>query len=189
LRRRHEVHLASKAQLQAIRLQANTLPPGSQRARAFLALLGPIHESWHSTPTVHGFLLFHWEVIRHFRGTGGPTLLGGITPFSLSTFANKYNSPYNVNVQVLAGDDQALSAFSAAVENWHNACHMRISMRDGVDLMNPRTNIFIRQFWRLHYFINARFEEKLRTYSPSTTPVSQIIANFETQNHNFVPSV
>lgn len=183
------MHASSKAQLQAIRLRAMALPPGFGRARAFLSLLGPIHDNWHSTVTVHGFLLFHWQVIRHFRAVGGPALFGGISPFTTAQFANRYNAPYNINIPVTPGNTQALAAFSAAVEDWHNGAHMRIEMRDGVNMMDPRTNIFVRQFWRLHYFINARFEEQLRSFDPPGTPASGVVARIESNNHNMVPLI
>jgi hypothetical protein len=43
--------------------------------------------------------------------------------------------------------------------------------------MNPRTNVRRPEFWRLHYFINDRFEEQLAHYSADA--VSATVANLE----------
>lgn len=41
---------------------------------------------------------------------------------------------------------------------------MAIGMATGVDMMEPLTNINHVEFWRLHYFINAKFFQQLRRY-------------------------
>jgi hypothetical protein len=50
-------------------------------------------------------------------------------------------------------------------------------MATGHNLMNPRTNVHLPEFWQLHYFINDRFEEQLAHYSADAVPDS--VANLE----------
>ena len=64
------------------------------------------------------------------------------------------------------------------MENWHNQAHMAVEMATGENMMDPATNIFLRNFWRLHYFINARFLEALALYD-ATSAVKQKIAKIE----------
>ncbi len=65
---------------------------------------------------------------------------------------------------------QELIAYSTAIEGWHNEAHMVVGMANGIDLMNPRTNVFLPQFWNLHFFINARLEEHLTSYAAAVHP-------------------
>jgi hypothetical protein len=72
-----------------------------------------------------------------------------------------------------AGDLRGLADYSLALERWHNVeGHMVVGMVTGrgEDMMNPLVNIFFPEFWRLHYFINERFEEQLATYAQSAHP-------------------
>ncbi len=50
------------------------------------------------------------------------------------------------------------------------------------DMMNPRVNIYYREFWRLHYFINDKFLEELRRYDPAGS-VTQKIGRLEQNQH------
>src|SRR5438477_4205810 len=135
--------------------------------KVFLKKLGPIHFSWHHQHNAGqaeiGFLLFHWELIQRFKKIGADAALGGITPFSLGDLTN-FNSTYTVNVAVANQDIAAFQDFSDELELWHGDAHMNIGMAIHKNLMNPRTNVKIPAFWRLHYFINDRFEEKLKTF-------------------------
>ena len=98
--------------------------------------------------------------------------------------------PYRVRVTVGKGDIDALESFSLAMERWHGAAHMAIGQAEGVDMMNPLTNIRLLQFWRLHFFINAKFEAKLRSYRQrSNQAIPSVIASIETANHPFVPFI
>jgi hypothetical protein len=77
------------------------------------------------------------------------------------------------------GDLAGLENFSSDLEAWHNGAHMNIGMAIHKNLMNPRTNVRIREFWRLHYFINDRFEKQLGNYGGAGSNVSQVIASLE----------
>jgi hypothetical protein len=54
---------------------------------------------------------------------------------------------------------------------------MQIGMATRRNLMNPRTNVRLREFWRLHYFINDRFEEQLTNHSSDA--VAAAVAKLE----------
>jgi hypothetical protein len=151
--------------------------------KVFLKKLGPIHFAWHmahnSGTADTGFLIFHWELIQRFKKVGADAYLGGIAPFSTAELSG-FNSGYNVNVTVSKQNVTELEDFSNELEQWHNDAHMNIGMAIHKNLMNPKTNVKIPQFWRLHYFINDRFEEKLHSFraSPADT-VPAVIAGLE----------
>lgn len=154
--------------------------PGTSVA-TFFKKLGPIHGQWHSANnqgTVSiGFLLFHWELIQRFKSVGGPAHFGGITPFTTAQFT-QFGQPYNVTTPVHANDLNSLEQFSHDLENWHNNAHMAIGMAFHVNMMAPKTNIKLMQFWQLHYFINAQFEHKLANYQAGVA-VPTVIAQLE----------
>ena len=134
----------------------------------FIKDLGPLHASWHAAHNQStadlGFLLFHWELIRRFKKVGADKFVGGsggIKAFSTQELA-AFNAHYSVNVPGTKGDVAALEQFSYDVEGWHNNAHMAIGMAVHKDLMNPKTNVRIPEFWRLHYFINQRFERQMK---------------------------
>ena len=183
------MHNNSKAQLEALKNYAMQFPAGPARRTAFLNGLSPIHVAWHSLPVSHGFLLFHWEVIKHFKAVGGPAQFGGVIAFTATQLSN-FGAPYNVAVTVAQGDLAALSAFSVAIQSWHNGAHMSIQMATGLNMMNAGTNIYLREFWQLHYFINARFESKLRNYRHvATQSIPSVIAHIESGHHSAVPRI
>ena len=183
------MHNNSKAQLEALKNYAMQFPVGAARRTAFLNGLSPIHVAWHSLPVSHGFLLFHWEVIKQFKAVGGPAQFGGVTAFTTTQLSN-FGALYNVNVTVAQGDTAALRGFSADIQNWHNDAHMRIQMATGLNMMNAGTNIYLREFWQLHYFINTRFETKLGNYRHvANQPIPAVIAHIETNHHNAVPRI
>lgn len=143
--------------------------------RKFIRRLGPLHARWHQEHNAGqatlGFLLFHWELIQRFRKVGADQGLGGLSgihPYTEAQFAN-FGAPYNVNDTVNQGDVQSFEFFSGDLEAWHNDAHMQVGMATGHDLMNPRTNVRRPEFWRLHYFINDRFEEQLKKYAADPT--------------------
>jgi hypothetical protein len=56
--------------------------------------------------------------------------------------------------------------------------------------MNPTTNLHLREFWRLHYFINAKFEAKLRSYRQSSSQsIPAVIAGIEAGAHSSVTRI
>ena len=180
------MHNNSKAQLEQLKNLAMQFPAGPLRRTAFLNGLSPIHVAWHSTPVSHGFLLFHWEVIKHFKAVGGPVQFGGVTAFTTTQLSN-FGAPYNVNVAVAQGDQAGLMDFSTAIQGWHNGAHMSIQMATGLNMMNAGTNIYLREFWQLHYFINAKFESKLKNYRHvANQSIPDVIAHIETNHHSAV---
>jgi hypothetical protein len=144
--------------------------------RTFIRLLGPVHDQWHAEHRLGvattGFLLFHWELIRRFKHVGADTGLGGLHPIKPYTEAqfSSFNAPYNVSARVTAGKVTSFEIFSGDVEAWHNDAHMKVGMAIHHNLMNPRTNVRRPEFWRLHYFINDKFEEQLTNYLPASAP-------------------
>ena len=93
-----------------------------------------------------------------------------------------FNAPFNVNDVVNKGDINSLEIFSQDFEDWHNNAHMSIGMAVHVNLMNPKTNVKHVEFWRLHYFINQKFEQELGLYRSSPTVtipsvVAQLVAS------------
>jgi hypothetical protein len=186
------MHAALKAQLQTIVTTAKQQPVGAPRVTAFLNALGPIHRDWHSVPPsarTYGFLLFHAEVIRLLKSVGGPAYFGGIPPYKLSDFQN-FGRPYNVTFTVAPGSVADLETFSTDIEDWHNRAHMAIEMSTHLNMMDPLTNVQLRNFWRLHFFIQARFVSRLNMFrhiAGQTT--AGTIAEIETVDHAAVPSI
>jgi hypothetical protein len=133
----------------------------------FLHKFSPLHKRWHSTSRSTrnlGFLLFHWHVVAAFKQSHADKIWpGSIKPFTPAEW-KKFKWPYRVPTKVKAGDFDSLAAFSLAIESWHNEAHMAVMNATGEDLMDPATNVFLRNFWRLHYFIDARFLAGLAAY-------------------------
>ena len=155
--------------------------------KIFIRKLGPLHGQWHQEHNqgvaTLGFLLFHWELIQRFKQAGADAGLGGlhgIHPYTEAQFS-AFNQPYNVSQTVGAGNLNSFEIFSGDVEAWHNDAHMAVGMAIHHDLMNPRTNVRRPEFWRLHYFINVRFEEQLKHFGGAgSTPsnvVQQLVGN------------
>lgn len=153
--------------------------------RAFIRRLGPLHAQWHtehnSGQATLGFLLFHWELIQRFKKVGADQGLGGLSgiqPYTEAQLAN-FSAPYNVTDVVAKGDVTSFESFSGDLEAWHNDAHMQVGMATGHNLMNPRTNVRRPEFWRLHYFINDRFEAQLTTFAGGPTPPATVVAQLE----------
>lgn len=153
----------------------------------FLNRFEPMHFNWHSrtfSARGLGFLTYHWFVIENFKRAGGPSLWsGGIRAFRPADFTN-FGWSYNVTSSATAGDIDSLAAFSVAIEGWHNDAHMAVGEAFGIamDMMDPRANIYYREFWRLHYFINGKFLTQLRRYD-STGTVNQKMARLKQNQH------
>jgi hypothetical protein len=146
----------------------------------YLRRLAPLHNRWHdfsrgARPI--GFLLFHWHVIQHFKGAGLEQQLG-TTAYSIADFRpggafGEADWPAWMGGVADATDLQGLADYSLAIERWHNVeGHMVVGevTGRGEDMMNPLVNIFFPEFWRLHYFIDERFDEQLTSYAASTHP-------------------
>ena len=143
----------------------------------FLDRFSPLHNRWHTTSLRNnlGFLLFHWYVIQGFKKCHADRIWpGGIHPFTAGDWSNRFDWPYNVSNNVAAGDYNSLGAFSSAIESWHNEAHMAVEMVTGENMMDPLNNIYLKNFWRLHYFIDARFVEALQNFDGSGSVAKQV---------------
>jgi hypothetical protein len=150
----------------------------------FLQRLGPLHHRWHQTSVRRrtvGFLLFHWHLIVALKHCHSDKLWpGGVVPFTLANWS-AFSWPYSVPDNVASGDFDSLAAFSHDIEIWHGEAHHAVMMATGEDLMTTTTNVLLRDFWRLHYFINARFLEALAAYDSAGT-VTKKISKLEKQH-------
>ncbi len=166
----------------------------------YLRQLAPLHNRWHgfsrgARPI--GFLLFHWHLIQHFRGAGLEQAMG-TTPYTVADFSPggdfaDSDWPAWMGGAADSSDLQGLANYSLAIERWHNVeGHMVVGMVTGrgEDMMNPLVNIFFPEFWRLHYFINERFEEQLSSYAQSVhadlglTSGGEIVDHVEESHHD-----
>ncbi len=144
----------------------------------FLQLLSPLHAQWHAVPSRArrvGFLLFHWHVIEHFQALGLENQMG-VQPDTVADFSAP-GGRFRAADWAASMDGVAdattlaeLEEYSQAIEAWHNDAHMVIGQVTGLDMMDPRANVFFTEFWNLHFFINARFEEQLRSYADNAHP-------------------
>ena len=142
----------------------------------FLRRFAPLHNRWHASSLRNnlGFLLFHSHVKTALEKCHADQLWpGGVQPFTLANWT-QFNWPYDLNATVGAGDFDSLASFSSLLEGWHNEAHMAVETSTGEDMMNPLTNIFLRNFWRLHYFIQDRFLEALNAFDGKGTAAKQI---------------
>jgi hypothetical protein len=119
---------------------------------SFLEELEDVHVNWHLNRNFEGFpigfLSFHREVIfyyRHVLRKQGQKLP---SPFTLKQLLGIH--PYERWID--ASDTPRI--FSQAIENWHNTVHRS---HHNPDFMDPRKNIYLVDFWRLHLFLNNRF--------------------------------
>lgn len=150
----------------------------------FLQQFASMHEWWHQRGRVPGFLIFHWYSIRNFKRSEADTLWeGGITPFSENEWL-AMNWPYELGNNVEENDFYSLARFSRQLESWHNEAHWAVSIATGQDLMNPLTNIMLRNFWRLHYFIDIKFLEALAEFNTNNIPVEVKMENLEQDYHS-----
>lgn len=144
----------------------------------YLQLLSPLHAQWHAIPTRArriGFLLFHWHVIEHFKALGLEAIMNvqADTVADFTPPGGKFSMADWAAIMDGVGDSTTLTEledYSQAIEGWHNEAHMAIGQVTGLDMMNPTVNVFFTEFWNLHYFINTRFEEQLRSYADSAHP-------------------
>lgn len=156
-------------------------------AMLFLNRLESNHTNWHNRSLSArglGFLIYHWYVIKSFRQARAANLwTGGIRPFRPVDFAN-FGWPYDVSASAHSGDFASLADFSIAIETWHNDAHMAVGVAFGIadEMMNPSINIYHREFWRLHYFINNRFLTEIRRFD-SAGSVAQKVQRLETSHH------
>ena len=153
----------------------------------FLNRLESVHLNWHGRTFATrglGFLTFHWYVIESFKKARCPGLwTGGVRAFRSADFT-RFGSSYDITERARPGDIDSLANFSIAIETWHNEAHMAVGMAFGIsdEMMDPRINIYYREFWRLHYFINAKFTRELKRYDSSGSSAKKI-ERLETNQH------
>ena len=153
----------------------------------FLSQLEAIHQNWHRrtfSARRLGFLVFHWSVIEEFKRAKCPSIwTGGIRPFRPKDFKD-FGWPYDVTVRAASKDIDSFAGFSMAIESWHNDAHMAVGTAFGIadDMMDPRVNIYHREFWRLHYFINSKFLPELRRFDSSGSDTKKM-NQLETDQH------
>ncbi len=169
----------------------------AKNPRLYLQLLSPMHAQWHARQARRvGFLMFHWHVIEHFKAAGLEPVLG-VHPDRTADFSpggRFAEADFAASMQGIGSSRSLtdLESYSQAIESWHNEAHMTIGQVTGLDMMNPTVNVFFTEFWNLHYFINARFEEQLRSYADAAHPdlglqdAAAIIAHIETNHHTVV---
>jgi hypothetical protein len=144
-----------------------------RKPRLYLRRLSPIHLRWHMQRVRRvGFLLFHWHVIEHFTAVRLNRAMGvrantkaDFNPGGRFKAARWDASMRDVPDSATISD---LVDYSRAIEGWHNEAHMVIGEVTGLDMMDARANVFFPEFWELHFFINARFEEQLALYAKSS---------------------
>lgn len=166
--------------------------------QAFLRLLSPLHAQWHGTTRSVGFLLFHWHVVGHLQALGLDELLG-VTGYDVADFDNGAfaDAGWTDSVGRMPASQSLndLILYSRALEGWHNEAHMVVGEATGrgMDMMNPRVNVFFPEFWNLHTFINRRFEPELATYAsanhPSLSGAAAIVAHVESEHPATVASI
>jgi hypothetical protein len=142
----------------------------------FLQKFAPLHKRWHTTSLRNniGFLLFHWFAIKGLKKSHADKIWpGAIKPFTLADWQG-FQWPYTLNINVTSGSFSKLGDFSSRIENWHNEAHMAVETATGENMMDPLTNIYLKNFWRLHYFINARFVEALKAFDGKDSADKQV---------------
>lgn len=158
--------------------------------RRYLRLLSPFHFQWHSVARRVGFLLFHWHCIDHFRNLGLDQAMD-VEAYRAADFepgGQFAGAGWSEPMGGLgnATSLQELADYSTAIEGWHNEAHMIIGDATGLDMMDARANVFFPEFWRLHFFINERFEEQLVSYGdsvhPGTGAAAELVAHIESQH-------
>lgn len=181
------MHSVTLNQLQSFEAQARQ----QGRPRRYLELLSPLHALWHArAPRRVGFLLFHWHVIEHFSAVGLTQELG-VHADTVGDFSAGGRFAAADWVESMRGVEDStnlseLVMYSRAIEGWHNESHMVIGEVTGLDMMDARANVFFAEFWNLHFFINASFEEQARAYATAAHPQLQgmaaIVAHIESSH-------
>ena len=142
----------------------------------FLKRFAPLHKRWHTTSLRNnlGFFLFHWYDVAAMKKCHADQIWpGSVQPFTLADW-NNFNWPYSLNNIVTAGDIDSMAGFSANIEGWHNEAHMAVETVTGENMMDPLTNVYLRNFWRLHFFINDRFLNAINAFDGNGTVEKQV---------------
>lgn len=180
-------HSTFRDRLITLRNATLTTPDG------FLEGLSDIHDDWHGQPRTYGFLLFHHRVVRYFDEIVNNPLGLGIVAYSPADLEGMGVAALTANP---AGVDTLgeLSTYSSAFETWHNGAHGRIEVATGAPMMDARININYAPFWRLHKFIDARFQTVLQQYANRAHPGALATPfasarHIEAAHHNWVSRI
>lgn len=138
---------------------------------SFLGELEDIHDNWHTNRdfdgSTIGFLSFHREIIFYYRRVLRRQRQKLPRAFTLAQLSVMH--PYESWIDEL--DNERI--FSQAIENWHNSVHRN---HHNPDFMDPKKNIYLTDFWKLHLFLNNRFTRWFRTNG----------IRYQDVNHRFV---
>jgi hypothetical protein len=188
------MHSVTLSQLQDFEDQATA----QGDPQLYLRLLSPLHFLWHTrSPRRVGFLLFHWHVIAHFKAAGLEAPMGVVADTVADFDAGGRFSAAGWT-DVMGGVPDAtglgdLESYSRAIEGWHNEAHMVIGDATGLDMMDPRANVFFPEFWGLHYFINAQFDHQLASYAAAVHPqlvtTEQQVGHVEDEHPSTISSI
>jgi hypothetical protein len=137
-----------------------------------------------------GFLTFHWCVIHYFRkvGLNSPMRIRAYTRNDFSPGGIFYTGERDCSDWMSSGflsrNFEDLIRYSRQLELCHDGWHMAIEERTGAPLMDPYVNVYRREFWNLHFFINDEFEAQLNSYrsaiqNPALTTSYQAIQHIE----------
>jgi hypothetical protein len=166
----------------------------------FLIRLGEIHPRWHMGLRQPGFLLFHWHAVKHVKALRIDRMLNA-TAFTIGDFSQGgqfSDADWNTDMGSIQPSQslEDLAEYSSQIENWHNLAHGVISDATNTpEMMDPQRNIFLGMFWRLHGFINQRFEQELRNYASRAHPTSglrttaAIVRHIQNEHHQIVERI
>ncbi len=107
-----------------------------------------------------GFLSFHREIIAYYRRVARREGRRQ-RPFTKRELMH----PFHAWIDGLG----VAESFSEAIEDWHNFLHRDHS---DPDFMDPKKNIYMPDFWRLHQFINNRFTNWMRKNKEKYQPLN-----------------
>ncbi len=187
------MHASTKTELTALTTRAVVLPAGPERWETYIAGLGEFQARWQALDASggrdYGFLLVGWETVRGFREVAGPARFGGVQAISEASLG-AIGVPYAAaRVLVPQGDIEALVRFSREIEQWYSGA-LAMMAYPGHEMGDAGKSVRLLDFWRLRYFVNARFEQKLRTFRDGREQtVAQVIASIEAQYPTRLPEI
>jgi hypothetical protein len=183
----------------------------------FLDRLANQHDIWHGPATnrILGFLLYHHFVIENFKALNLDNMLK-VSPYSRDDFITggtfewkqQWDIPPDpprpeINKQVFdallqrwtnlssATTVDELANFSFRIENWHNLVHYAVGRATNTPMGDPRANIYLTEFWNLHFLIQQEFERNLRSFGKSVNlaNIDEIVEYIEEQEHSRVREI
>lgn len=188
----------------------------SGNPRLFLDRLANQHDSWHGTqPPILGFLLYHHFVVKNFRAIKLDQILN-VSPYSTDDFKaggkfewqQEWDIPADpqrpeINRQVFetllqrwtslpsAKTIDELATLSFRLQNWHNLVHYVVERATNKPMGNPLVNIYLTEFWNLHFLVEQQFERNLRSFGNSINlaNIDEIVEHIEEEEHGRVGEI